>query len=143
MKRMLSLCAAALCLTLALTPTALAADFEPAVPNAKVCYPAFQRQRGEGVSEIMEPNVLRADGFQNFVMGSAESVRVIHGSGLGRREHIRVARVLFALGNQQVDCLLRESQRPHGVACFRRTDHQFPVDSIYLLCDRKRFALHI
>ena len=39
MKRMLSLCAAALCLTLALTPTALAADFEPAAPNAKVCYP--------------------------------------------------------------------------------------------------------
>ena len=25
-------------------------------------YPAFQRQRGEGVSEIMEPNVLRAIG---------------------------------------------------------------------------------
>lgn len=39
MKRMLSLCAAALCLTLTLTPTALAADFEPAVPDAKVCYP--------------------------------------------------------------------------------------------------------
>ena len=39
MKRMLSLCAAALCLTLTLTPTALAADFEPAAPNAKVCYP--------------------------------------------------------------------------------------------------------
>ena len=39
MKRMLSLCAAALCLTLALTPAALAADFEPAVPDAKVCYP--------------------------------------------------------------------------------------------------------
>ena len=39
MKRMLPLCAAALCLTLTLTPTALAADFEPAVPNAKVCYP--------------------------------------------------------------------------------------------------------
>ena len=39
MKRMLSLCAAALCLTLTLTPTALAADFEAAVLNAKVCYP--------------------------------------------------------------------------------------------------------
>ena len=39
MKRMLSLCAAALCLTMALTPTALAADFETAPPNAKVCYP--------------------------------------------------------------------------------------------------------
>ena len=36
---MLSLCAAALCLTMALAPTALAADFETAPPNAKVCYP--------------------------------------------------------------------------------------------------------
>ena len=91
----------------------------------------------------MEPDVFRADSFQNFIMGSAKSVRVIHGSGFGRWEHIWVARVLFVLGNQQVDCLLRESQRSHGVACFRRTDHQFAVDSIYLLCDRKRFALHI
>ena len=71
-------------------------------------YPAFQGQRGEGVSEIMEPDVLRADGFQNFIMRPAKSVRVIHGSGLGRREQIWVARVLFVLGNQQVDCLLRE-----------------------------------
>ena len=39
MKRMLSLCAAVLCLTMALAPTALAADFETAPPNAKVCYP--------------------------------------------------------------------------------------------------------
>ena len=39
MKRTLSLCAAALCLTMALAPTALAADFETAPPNAKVCYP--------------------------------------------------------------------------------------------------------
>ena len=46
-------------------------------------HPAFQGQCGEGVSEIMEPNVLRADGFQNFIMGSSESVRVIHGPVLG------------------------------------------------------------
>ena len=45
---------------------------------------AFQGQRGEGVPEIMKPNVFRADGFQNFIVGSAESVRVMHGSGLGR-----------------------------------------------------------
>ena len=38
-------------------------------------------------------------------------------------------------GNQQVDCLLREGQRSHGVASFRRTDHQFPVNSIYLFRD--------
>ena len=48
MKRMLSLCAAAMCLTLALTPTALAADFEPAVPNAKVCYPTAIVRNDDG-----------------------------------------------------------------------------------------------
>ena len=62
-------------------------------------HPAFQRQRGEGVAKIVKPDVLRADGFQNFIMGSPESVRVIHGSGLGRWEQIWVARVLFVLGN--------------------------------------------
>ena len=106
-------------------------------------HPAFQRQRGEGMSEVVEPDVLRADGLQNFVMGSAESVRVIHGSGLGRWKQIRVARVLFVLGNQQVNRLLRESQRSHRVASFRRTDHQFTVDAVYLFRDGKRFALHI
>ena len=48
MKRMLSLCATALCLTLALTPTALAADFEPAVPDAKVCYPTAIVRNDDG-----------------------------------------------------------------------------------------------
>ena len=44
---------------------------------------AFQRQRCEGVAEIVEPNMLRADGLQNFVMGPSKGVRVIRGSGLG------------------------------------------------------------
>ena len=48
MKRMLSLCVAALCLTLALTPTALAADFEPAVPDVKVCYPTSIVRNDDG-----------------------------------------------------------------------------------------------
>ena len=54
MKRMLSLCAAALCLTLALTPTALAADFEPAVPDAKVCYPTsiVRNDDGSGIADL-------------------------------------------------------------------------------------------
>ena len=60
------------------------------------------------VSEVVEPDVLRADGLQNFIVGSPEGVRVIHGSGLGRWEQIWVARVFFVLGNQQIDCLLRE-----------------------------------
>ena len=45
-------------------------------------YSAFQRQRGEGMSEVVEPDVLCANSFQNFVMRPAESIRVIHGSGL-------------------------------------------------------------
>ena len=106
-------------------------------------HPAFQRQRGEGVAQVMEPDMLRADGLQNFIVGSPEGVRVIHGSGFGRWEQIRIARVLFVLGNQQVDCLLRESQRSHGVASFRRTDHQFPVNSIYLFRDSKRPVFNV
>ena len=31
---------------------------------------AFQGQRGEGVAQVMEPDVFRADSFQNFIMGS-------------------------------------------------------------------------
>ena len=38
-------------------------------------YPAFQGQCGEGVAQVMESDVLRADGFQNFIMRPAESVR--------------------------------------------------------------------
>ena len=106
-------------------------------------YPAFQRQRGEGVAQVMEPDVFRADGFQNFVMRSAESVRVIHSPGLGRWKQIRIARVLFVFGNQQIDRLLWEGQRPHGVACFRWTDHQFPVDAVHLFRDGQRFALYV
>ena len=51
---------------------------------------AFQRQRGEGVAEIVKPDVFRADGLQNFVMGSPEGIRVIRSSGLWRGEQVRV-----------------------------------------------------
>ena len=81
-------------------------------------YPAFQRQRCEGVAQIVKPDVLRADGFQNFAMGSPEGVRVIHGSGFGRWKQIRVCWVLFVLGNQQVDCLLRKGQSANGISRF-------------------------
>ena len=104
---------------------------------------AFQRQRGKGVPQVVKPDVFRADGLQNFVMRPTEGVRVIHGSGFWRWEQIRVARVPFVFGNQQVDRLLRKGQRSHGVACFRRTDHQFAVDAVHLFRDGKRFALRV
>ena len=70
----------------------------------------LEGQRGEGVSEVVKSDVLRADGLQNFIVGSAESVRVIHSPGLGRWKQIRIARVLFVFGNQQVDRLLRKGR---------------------------------
>ena len=65
---------------------------------AILAYTGRTDETGNG-SISMEPDMLRTNSFQNFVMGSAESVRVIHGSGLGRWEQIWVARVLFVLGN--------------------------------------------
>ena len=41
-------------------------------------YPILQRQRCEGVSEVMEPNMFRADGFQDLLMGVSEGVRIEH-----------------------------------------------------------------
>ena len=48
MKRTLSLFAAALCLTMVLTPTVLAADLEHAVPDTKVCYPTSIVRNDDG-----------------------------------------------------------------------------------------------
>ena len=46
----------------------------------------LERQRGEGVSEVVEAYVLRADSLQDLLMGVPEGVRVEHGAGLGRHE---------------------------------------------------------
>ena len=46
-------------------------------------YKFFCRGLDIRVAQVMESNVFRADGFQNFIMRPPESVRVIHDSGLG------------------------------------------------------------
>ena len=43
----------------------------------------LQRQRCEGMPEIMEPDMLRADDFQDLLMGVPEGVRIEHSSRLG------------------------------------------------------------
>lgn len=43
----------------------------------------FQGQRCEGVSEVMEPNVLRADGLEDLLVGMPEGVRVEHSASFG------------------------------------------------------------
>lgn len=46
-------------------------------------HPMLQRQRCEGMSEIMEPNMLRADGFQDLLVGMPERIRIEHPACLG------------------------------------------------------------
>lgn len=43
----------------------------------------LEGQRGKGVSEVVKPDVFRADGLQDLLMGVPEGVRVEHGAGLG------------------------------------------------------------
>ena len=69
-------------------------------------YSVLQRQRCEGMPEIMEPDMLGADGFQDLLVGVPEGVRIEHSSRLGRREHVGISRVLLVLLHQQLHCLL-------------------------------------
>ena len=57
----------------------------------------LEGQSGEGVSEIMEADVLRTNGFQYLVVGMAKRVRVEHGAGLGRHEQVGTVWVLCVL----------------------------------------------
>lgn len=43
----------------------------------------FQGQRCEGVSEVMEPNVLRANSLEDLLMGMPEGIGVEHPASLG------------------------------------------------------------
>ena len=69
-------------------------------------YAVLQRQRCEGVSEVMEPNVFRADGLEDLLMGVPEGIRVEHPASLGRWEHIRISRMLLVFRYHQVYRLL-------------------------------------
>ena len=46
----------------------------------------FCRELDIRVSEVVKPDVLRADGLQDLLMGVPEGVRIEHGAGLGRHE---------------------------------------------------------
>ena len=49
------------------------------------------------VSEVVKPDVLRADGLQDLLMGVPEGIRVEHGAGLGRYEQVGTVWVLCVL----------------------------------------------
>ena len=61
----------------------------------------LEGQRGEGVSEVVKSDVLRADGLQDLLMGVAEGVRVEHGAGLGRHKQVGTVWVLCVFLHRQ------------------------------------------
>lgn len=74
----------------------------------------LEGQRGEGVSEVVKPDVFRADGLQDLLMGVAEGVRVEHGAGLGRHEQVGTVWVLAVLLYQQLHRPLRDGRYVFG-----------------------------
>lgn len=46
-------------------------------------HPVLQRERCEGVPEIVESDMLSTDGFQDLLVGVPEGVRIEHSSRLG------------------------------------------------------------
>lgn len=66
----------------------------------------LQRQRCEGMPEIMEPDMLDADGLEDLLVGVPEGVWIEHPSRLRRREHVGISRMLLVLLHQQVHRLL-------------------------------------
>ena len=95
------------------------------------------------VPEVVKPDVLRADGLQDLLMGVAEGVWVEHGAGLGRHEQVRTVWMLCVLLYQQLYRPLRDGQLADGIGRLGLADHQFTVDAVYLLADRDGHILHV
>ena len=46
-------------------------------------HPVLQRERCEGVPEVMEPDMLSADGLEDLLVGMPERIRIEHPACLG------------------------------------------------------------
>ena len=53
------------------------------------------------MSEVVKPDVLRADGLQDLLMGVPEGLRVEHGAGLGRHKQVGTVWVLCVFLHRQ------------------------------------------
>jgi len=95
------------------------------------------------VSEVVKPDVLRTDGLQDLLMGVPEGIRVEHGAGLGRHEQVGTVWVLCVFLHQQLHRPLRDGQSADGVRRLGLADHQFTIDTVYLLADRDGHILHV
>ena len=106
-------------------------------------YAVLHGQSREKMSHVVEPHMFRTNGLENFIVGPAEGIRVVHCPGFGGGEHIGASRVPFMFFDQKVHRLLGDCQCPYRVLRFRRTNYQFPFDSIDLLCNGNRPGLDV
>ena len=106
-------------------------------------HPVLQRERCEGVPEIMEPDVLRTDSLEDLLVGMPEGVRIKHPARLGRREHVGIPRMLLVLLHQQIHRLLRDRQDTDGIVGLGLAHHQFSLGAGHLLRDGDGSILHV
>ena len=103
----------------------------------------LERQRCEGMPEIVEPNMFRTNGFQDLLMGVPEGIRIEHSSRLGRREHVGISQVLLVLLHQQLHRLLRDWQDADGIMGLGLAHHQFSFGAGHLLRNGDGSVLHV
>ena len=87
----------------------------------------LQRDGGEGVTEIMAPNLRDASPLQNPFQHIVHTVRGDR-AAVGRGKHIGVVGLSLLLP-QDFDCLGRDAHRPVGVLGFQRRFHDFTIHS--------------
>ena len=81
-------------------------------------YTVLESQGREGVSQVVEPDVLQPGVLQYLLVELHHRVGVVHFSRNRRGEHILVVRVFAVFLDQQVDGLLRQENCPHRVGGF-------------------------
>ena len=74
-------------------------------------------QGGEGMPEIMEPEMFQASAFQDALVEGGHRVQVVHGASPGGREEPRVVRVLGVLLHKQFHRLPGNGDLPDRILC--------------------------
>lgn len=104
----------------------------------------LQGRGGEGMPQIMEPDVRESGVFQNFLVEVYHGVRMVHLSGDRRGEHVRAVQVLVMFLDQQIHRCLRDGYQPHRVFCLGTGELQGAVRvTDILLADGNGFILNI
>lgn len=84
----------------------------------------LESQGGEGVAEIVEPEMLQTGVFQDPLVKGGHRVRMVHTSCAGGGEEPGVIRVLGVLLDEQLHRLLGDSDLPDGVLRLGTGDHK-------------------